>query len=187
MKSAYRHLGGSCRDQVLWETHGQPPETVPRSHFNRAQLRVTGVYEEMRWALLSRFTLVVAMATSSAFAGQQKQVLDCRTPSAEKLSPRSVKSLLLVSEPIDLSPDLIHLEDTVVLAIGVDSGGKVSCLQFISGYPLIIPSVMDSVSRWKFRSYVSRGKPKGFFGRIALTIVKKARDVTYVVIEAPPY
>ena len=87
-------------------------------------------------------------ATSPAFPTQQKQVLDCRAPNAEKLSPRKVKSLLLVSEPIQVEVrDLVHLESTVVLAIGAHGGGNVSCLQVISGHPLIIPAVMDSVSR----------------------------------------
>lgn len=141
----------------------------------------------MRFGLPFLLTLALASATSPTVPAQQKQFPDCRTPNAEKLSPRKVKSLLLVSEPIQLGVgDTIHLESRVVLAIGVNGGGKVSCLQVISGHPLIISSVMDSVSRWKFRPYFSRGKPKGFFGKVALNIQWNGRDVRYVVFEAPP-
>ena len=140
----------------------------------------------MRFALLFRFTLVLALAVAPAFAGQQKQVPDCWTPKTEKLSPQQVKSMLLGTEPIQ-PPTLgnrVHIESTVVLAIAVDAGGKVTCLQNIAGHPLIIQSAIDSVRRWRFRPYVLRGHTKPFCGRISIEIKVDEQAVKYEVIEA---
>jgi outer membrane biosynthesis protein TonB len=142
----------------------------------------------MRFALQFGFTLALALATAPAIAGQQKQVPDCCPPNAEKLSPRQVKSMLLKTEPIQ-PPALgnqVHIESTVVLAIAVDAGGKVACLQYIAGHPLILQSAIDSVRRWRFRPYVLRGRSKRFCGRIALTIKVDEQMVKYDVVEAPP-
>jgi outer membrane biosynthesis protein TonB len=138
--------------------------------------------------LLFRFTLVLALATAPAFGGQQKQALDCWTPKTEKLSPQQVKSMLLETEPIQppLLGNQVHIESTVVLAIAVDANGKVTCLQYIAGHPLIFQSAIDSVRRWRFRPYVSRGRAKRFCGRIALKIKVDEQLVKYDVVEAPP-
>jgi Gram-negative bacterial TonB protein C-terminal len=93
--------------------------------------------------------------------------------------------MVLETGPIQL-PGRAHIDTTVVLAVTVDAAGKVTCLQYILGHPLIISSAIDSVKQWKFRAYILRGRPKSFCGRIALWIKGNDQGVKYGVVEAPP-
>jgi outer membrane biosynthesis protein TonB len=93
--------------------------------------------------------------------------------------------MVLATEPIQMS-GRAHLESRVVLAITVDRGGKVICLQFVSGHPLLVSSSIESVRQWKFRPYVRRGQSKSFCGKIALRIRANDDGVTYDVVEASP-
>jgi hypothetical protein len=97
-----------------------------------------------------------------------------------------VKSLLLATESIQPLPlgHFVHIETTAVLAIRVDDAGNVLCVQAISGHPLIISSVVESVSHWKFRPYFPRGRPKNFYGRIAILIRVNEQKVKYGVVGA---
>ena len=48
----------------------------------------------------------------------------------------------------------------------VDPQGNVVCVQRVSGHPLIIGVAIDSVRRWKFEPYASKGVKKGFCGNL---------------------
>jgi hypothetical protein len=80
----------------------------------------------------------------------------------------------------------VHIESTVVLAIAVDTGGKVDCLEYISGHPLVVQAAIDSVIHWKFRPYILKGRSKNFCGRIAIWIKVDKQAVKYNVVDAPP-
>jgi hypothetical protein len=111
---------------------------------------------------------------------------DCSAPNSQKLSQQKVKSLLLAMESIQ-PPALghfVHIETTAVLGIRVDDAGNVPCIQAISGHPLIISSVVDSVAHWKFRPYFSRGRPKSFYGRTTILIRVNEQEVKYGVVGA---
>ena len=56
--------------------------------------------------------------------------------------------------------DMLHISGTVVLAISADPQGNVACVQTVSGHPLIMGVAIDSVRRWKFEPYTSRGLGK---------------------------
>jgi outer membrane biosynthesis protein TonB len=142
----------------------------------------------MKFASVFRFALALVLTTAPAIASQQKQVPDCWTPNTEKLSPQRVKSMLLKTEPIQplALGNKVHIDSTVVLAIGVDRDGKVTCLEYISGHSLILQSTIDSVKRWKFRPYILRGRSKRFCDRIAVWIKMDEQIVTYNVVEALP-
>jgi outer membrane biosynthesis protein TonB len=137
--------------------------------------------------MLVRLGVLLALISGLAFAAQEKQVPDCCNSSTVKLSARRVKSLLRTTEPIQppCCADQLRLNGTVVLAIAVDDKGKVTCVQRITGHPLIIGAVMESVSRWKFQPYVLRGRPRSFCGRVALRFQANERLVKFDVIEAP--
>jgi hypothetical protein len=141
----------------------------------------------MRLASLFRFALALALTTAPAMADQQKQVPDCWTPNTEKLSPRQLKSLLLKTEPIQplALGNRVHIDSTMVLAIGVDRGGRVTCLEYISGHPLILQSAINSIKRWKFRPYMLRSRTHSFCGRIAVWIKVDEQIVKYDVVDAP--
>ena len=74
------------------------------------------------------------------------------------------------TEPIQAPccADMLHISGTVVLVILVDPQGNVVCVQRVSGHPLIIGVAIDSVRRWKFEPYASKGVKKGFCGQLAL-------------------
>jgi hypothetical protein len=70
------------------------------------------------------------------------------------------------------------------MALAVDEKDEITCVQIISGHPLIIGTAIDSVRQWKFRPYVVRGLRKGFCGRIAIRYQASEHGVRYRVIEA---
>ena len=136
-----------------------------------------------------RFTLVLevmlALTATASFGGQQKPALECCPSKTERLGPQQLKLMVLATEPIQLS-GRAHIDSTVVLAITVDSGGKVFCLQFVSGHPLLASAAIESVKRWRFRPHVVHGRSKSFCGKIALRIRANDEGVTYDVVEASP-
>jgi hypothetical protein len=55
----------------------------------------------------------------------------------------------------------------------------------LSGHPLIIGSVIDSVRRWKFRPYALNGQKKSFCGKVTLSYVATDYEVKYEAIQTP--
>jgi hypothetical protein len=72
----------------------------------------------------------------------------------------------------------------MVLSIWVDADGAVACIQ-AEGHPLILPAVIDSVSRWKFRRHIVKGHPMSFFGRLGLRFQANERTFKYRIVERP--
>jgi hypothetical protein len=142
--------------------------------------------QTLRYKFYPRFALLLVLSGTPTLAAQKGEPLDCFAPNSQKLSQQKVKSLLVTTESIQ-PPALghtVHIETTAVLAIRVDDAGTVTCAKAISGHPLIISSVIESVSHWKFRPYFPRGKPRSFYGRIAILIHVNEQDVKYYVIGA---
>jgi Gram-negative bacterial TonB protein C-terminal len=137
--------------------------------------------------MLFRFGWVFALTCLLLMAKQQELAPNCCEPEGERLSSHQLKALLQKSEPIYLpgTVDKLHIKGTVVMAVAVDDQGEISCVQIISGHPLIIGTTIDSVRRWKFRPYVVRGLRRGFCGRIAISYQASVHGVRYRVIEAP--
>jgi outer membrane biosynthesis protein TonB len=101
------------------------------------------------------------------------------------MSPRQVNALVDKTEPIQ-TPCCghgLHIEGTIVLAISVDADGEVTCVTIVSGHPLIIGSAIDSVRRWKFRSYVVNGLKKSFCGKVTLRYKATDAEVKYDVVQ----
>jgi len=66
-----------------------------------------------------------------------------------------------------------------------DANGEVTCVNIVSGHPLLIGSAIDSVRRWKFRSYLVNGMKKSFCGKVALRYEATDYAVKYEIIQAP--
>lgn len=141
----------------------------------------------VRRASLLPLTLALALTASITVASQEDRVPDCCGPNTAKLSPQQLKSLVRKTEPIQPPPlaNQLRLNGAVVLAIAVDARGIVTCVQRVTGHPLIIGAVTDSVSRWKFRRYSIQGRPTSFCGRIAIQFQGNERMIKYRVVEAP--
>ena len=71
------------------------------------------------------------------------------------------------------------------MAIAVDANGDVTCVTMVSGHPLIIGSVIDSVKRWKFRLYAANGLKKSFCGKVTLRYEATEYRVKYAVVQDP--
>src|SRR5467141_38460 len=134
--------------------------------------------------MLLRLVVLVALASALLVAKQQQPLSDCCEPESEKLSRQQVKALIHKTEPIHAPccADMLHISGTVVLAISVDSKGDVTCVQVVSGHPLIVGVAIDSVRRWKFHSYASEGIKKSFCGQVAFRFQATEHGVKYRVI-----
>jgi outer membrane biosynthesis protein TonB len=136
--------------------------------------------------MLSRFLLVFALASTVLVAAQKKSVPSCCLSGAERVSPQQVKALLSKTEPIQAPccGHKLHIDGIIVLEIAVDANGDVTCVTMLSGHPLIIGSVIDSVRRWKFRPYAVNGQKKSFCGKVTLSYVATDYEVN-VAIQTP--
>jgi outer membrane biosynthesis protein TonB len=146
-----------------------------------------GVYLKVKPMALFRVSLMVAVTSMLLMATQEKQKADCCDSSTVRLPPSGVKGLLQKIEPIrpPCCAHVLNVQGIAVLEIALDSKGNVTCGRVVSGHPIMISSILDSVSRWKFRPYISRGRPSSFCGRIGLRYQANERMVKYDVIEAP--
>src|SRR5215469_16567896 len=102
--------------------------------------------------MLIRFVLLFAVA-SVCLAEPAKFAPACCERESERLSRRQMKALVKKTEAIQAPccADMLHINGSVVLTITVDPSGNVTCVQVVSGHPLIIGVAIDSVRRWKFR------------------------------------
>jgi hypothetical protein len=55
--------------------------------------------------------------------------------------------------------DGLHLRGTVVMSVAVDTG-EVTCIESVSGHPIMISAAMESFRSWKFCAYVAGGRKK---------------------------
>ena len=119
-------------------------------------------------------------------ASEKKPARNCCTSNAARVSPQQVDALLYKTEPVQAHCGSygLHIEGTIVLAIAVDANGDVTCVAVVSGHPLIIGSAIDSVRRWKFRSYVVDGLKKDFCGRVAVRYAATDCGLKYEVVQA---
>jgi TonB family protein len=58
---------------------------------------------------------------------------------------------------------------TVKLNIIISASGDVSSVRLISGHPMLAPSAIDTVKRWKYRPFLEDGKPVAVSTDIELT------------------
>jgi len=70
----------------------------------------------------------------------------------------------------------------MVLAIVVETTGVVTCVEFISGHPLIVGAAIDSVRRLRFRPFIANGVQKNFSGKIILRYEASEYSLKYELI-----
>jgi TonB family protein len=134
--------------------------------------------------MILRFVLLFALVSTILIAKQRQPSSDCCDSASENLSQQQIKALVYKTEPIHAPccADMLHISGTVVLAISVDPKGDVTCVQLVSGHPLIVGVAIDSVRRWKFQPYTPAGLKKSFFGKVALRFQANEHRVKYRVI-----
>ncbi len=52
-----------------------------------------------------------------------------------------------------------HVQGEVKLSADVDRNGNVASVRVISGPPLLRDAAVDAVQRWRYRPYLSSGRP----------------------------
>ena len=131
-----------------------------------------------------RFVLLFAIASARLASSQQNLPLACCERESEKLSQRQVRTLVEKTGPIQAPccADMLRINGTIILAITVDPKGNVTCVQVVSGHPLIVGVAIDSVRQWKFRPYALKGVAKAFCGEIALRFRANEYGVRYKVV-----
>ena len=131
-----------------------------------------------------RFFLLFVLGTVLLTAQEQKHVPTCCEPESAKLSQAQTKALVKKTEPINppCCADMLHINGTIVLEISVDPGGDVTCVQMVSGHPLIIGVAIDSLKRWKFQPYSSKGTQRSFCGQVALRFRANEHGVKYKIL-----
>jgi hypothetical protein len=73
----------------------------------------------------------------------------------------------------------------MLLDVSVSADGDATCVDQISGHPLILTSAVHSVSGWKFEPYSADGQRKPFHGKLAIKFHATERVVTFKVIDEP--
>ena len=134
--------------------------------------------------MLLRLFLLFALGAALLTAQEQKQVPTCCEPESAKLSQAQTKALVKKTDPIDAPccADMLHTNGTIVLEISADPEGDVTCVQMVSGHPLIIGVAIDSVRRWKFQPYGSQGTKKSFCGQVALRFRANEHGVKFKIL-----
>jgi TonB family protein len=135
-------------------------------------------------AVILRLVLLFALASVLLMANELQQVPSCCEPESETLTQSQVQALVKKTEPIHAPccADMLHISGTVVLAISVDPQGNVVCVQMVSGHPLIIGVAIDSVRRWRFEPYTSKGIRTNFCGQLAVRFRANAHAVKYKIL-----
>src|SRR6266853_2944320 len=134
--------------------------------------------------MILRLVVLFALASVLLIAKQQQPLPDCCESESEKLSQLQVKALIHKTEPVHAPccADMLHINGTIVLEISVDSKGDVTCVQVVSGHPLIVGVAIDSVRKWRFQVYASKGIKKVSAGKVALRFQANERRVRYRAI-----
>ncbi len=137
--------------------------------------------------MLLRLSLIIALTSAPVLANPQVPAAHCCTSDSERLSPKKVKALLDKTEPIQVPccAEMLHLKGTMVLSLAVGTDGGVTCVEIVSGNPLLFGVAIDSVRQWRFRPYAVKGQKRKFCGRIALCYEATEDGVKYTVVQAP--
>jgi outer membrane biosynthesis protein TonB len=133
--------------------------------------------------MLLRFVLL-SVLVSPLTANSQGEVPACCGPESAKLSQSQVGALVEKTEPIQAPccAGMLHINGTVVLTISVDAKGNVTCVQMVSGHPLIVGVAIDSVRHWTFQPYGPKGAKKSFCGQVALRFQVNESGVKYKIV-----
>jgi TonB family protein len=86
------------------------------------------------------------------------------------LSPEAAHSLL-ITEIAPAYPPLArqaHIQGMVVIDADISREGNVENLKATSGHPLLIPSAIDAVKKWKYKPYVINGEATPVNTRISV-------------------
>jgi periplasmic protein TonB len=83
------------------------------------------------------------------------------TPTRVRVS-QGVTSGLLIVHPQPTYPPLAkqaRIAGAVVLQAEISKDGSIQNLHVLSGHPMLVPSALEAVKRWKYKPYIRNGEP----------------------------
>jgi protein TonB len=83
------------------------------------------------------------------------------TPTRVRVS-QGVTSGLLIVHPQPTYPPLAkqaRIAGAVVLQAEISKDGSIQNLHVLSGHPMLVPSALEAVKRWKYKPYILNGEP----------------------------
>jgi periplasmic protein TonB len=75
---------------------------------------------------------------------------------------QGVTSGLLINHPQPTYPPLAkqaRISGAVVLQAEISKDGSIQNLHVLSGHPMLVPSALEAVKRWKYKPYILNGEP----------------------------
>ena len=135
------------------------------------------------------FTFLVAWVLPATCATTRAGRLhDCCKRGTAHLSAAEMKSHLRHTEPL-ASPSLgnrINVKSILVFSVLTDHDGNVQCIAAIAGHPLLLPSAIESIKRWKFQPAGAPGNPQPLCGTLVLNVAATERGAETEILEYKP-
>jgi outer membrane biosynthesis protein TonB len=140
--------------------------------------RIEGKSAVMALILLGAFGVTSVASTAT---NQATEPSKCSIAGLQELSTKNMRSKLRQTQSIDppCCGRNLNVKGTIVLLVVVGESGDVSCVELVSGDPMIVNSAIRSVARWRFKPYRSRGQPRIFYGRLAIKFHATELTVTF--------
>jgi outer membrane biosynthesis protein TonB len=147
--------------------------------------KIEGKSAMMALILLGALALTSAASTTT---NQATEPSKCSITGLQELPTKSMRSKLRQTQSIDppCCGRNLNLKGTIVLLVVVGEFGDVSCVELVSGDPMIVNSAIRSVAKWRFKPYPASGQPRTFYGRLAIKFHATERTVTFKVIDQSP-
>jgi outer membrane biosynthesis protein TonB len=140
--------------------------------------------------VLTLFILLCAWVLTSAANAATNQGTEpnkCSTVGFAELSGKDMRSRLKHTQSIDppCCGRNLDLKGTIVLLVVVGETGDVTCIELVSGDPMIVNSAIHSVATWKFQPQVAKGQSRAFYGRLSIKFHATEQAVTFKVTTEP--
>lgn len=101
-----------------------------------------------------------------------------------QVPPSEAKTHLVqhVDPEIPLLAKAAKIGGTVKLEVTISESGDVAAVQTISGHPMLVPSAIDAVRRWKYKPFEKDGKPIQVITEVELDFPKGMSDEESAVL-----
>ncbi|HET6933106.1 MAG TPA: energy transducer TonB [Candidatus Acidoferrum sp.] len=125
--------------------------------------------------------------SSFSYGNQSAESTKCSVIGMKEFSPKEMRARLRHTQPFDppCCSGTLNLKGTVVLDVSVGPDGDVTCIDQVSGHPLILTSAMHSVSGWKFQAYSAGEQRRPFHGKLVIKFHATEGAVAFKVIDEP--
>jgi outer membrane biosynthesis protein TonB len=142
---------------------------------------------EMKPLVTLLITLYAWALTASASTRQMPEPNKCSTAGLVELSAKQMRSRLKHIQAIDppCCSRNLDLKGTIVLLVVTGETGDVTCVELVSGDPVVVTSTIQSVAKWRFQPQIENGQRRAFYGHLAIKFHATERAVTFKVTDEP--